>query len=253
MKIKIFDDPQAMAKAAADHAIAIIRQALAERGHARIAAGTGESQIDFLRDLAAHHDLDWAKVELFCLGEYIGLPADHPAAMRRFLQDRLVSKTGIKQFTYFATESNVARAMADIGAKLIAAPMDAAFVGIGENGHLGLNLPPADFDTEVPYLQVDLDFAFRLQQVNEGWFVEVGQVPMQAVAMSVRQMMKARKILAVVPDGSKALAVKVCVEHGVSPTAPATILRTHQNATLYLDRDSSAQLSVESSDRSTQV
>jgi glucosamine-6-phosphate deaminase len=243
MKIRIFEDPQAMAKAAADRAAEVIQNAIAVRGQARIVASAGESQVDFLRELTAHRDLAWAKVDVFCVGEYIGLPADHPASIRRFLQDRLITKAGIKQFISFEGDANPARMIADVGAKLRSIPVDVAFVGIGENGHLGLNNPPADFDTEDPYRVVDLDFAFRRQQVSEGWFVEVGQVPMQAISMPVRQILKAGEILAVVPDSRKALAVKVCAEHGISPTAPATILRGHPNVTMYLDRDSSAQLS----------
>jgi glucosamine-6-phosphate deaminase len=244
MKIRIIDDSLTMAKAATDRAVEIIRQALVDRGQARIIASAGESQIDFLRELCVHRDLDWANVEVFCIGEYIGLPADHPASMRRFLQDRLVAKTGIKRFVSLGDDGNHAGRISEAGAKLRSAPADVAFVTIGENGQLGLNRPPADFDAREPYAVVDLDLAFRQNQVTEGWFVDVGQVPMQAISMSVSQIMKAKEILAVVPDARMALAVKVCVEHGISPTAPATILRTHPNAALYLDRDSSAQLSL---------
>lgn len=249
MKIRIFDDPLSTAKAAADRAVDVIRKALAERGRAGIVASVGESQVDFLRELSAHRDLDWANVEVLCIGEYIGLPADHPASMLRFLQDRLIAKTGIKHFVSFGDELNRARRIAELGAKLRSSPADIAFVTIGENGHLGLNNPPADFETEEAYALIDLDLSYRQQQVNEGWFVDVGQVPMQAISMLVPQIMKAREIVAVVPGGRMALAVKVCVEHGVSSTAPATILRTHPNATLYLDRDSSAQLSLETTKR----
>ena len=244
MKIRIFDDQKALAKAAADRAVEVIRQAISDRGQARVVASTGESQVQPLRELSAHRDVDWAKVEVFSIGEYIGLPADHPASMHRFLQDRLVAKTGARQFTLLATENDRARKMAEVGSKLQSAPADIAFVGIGENAHLGFNFPPADFDTNVPYLTVDLDFAYRRQQVNEGWFVEVGQVPMQAISMSIQQILKAKEILALVPGSQKSLAVKICAEHGISPTAPASILRAHPNATMYLDRDSASQLSL---------
>ena len=243
MKIRIFEDQQAMAKAAADHAIEIIRRALSDRSHARIIAEAGQSQIDFLRELTTYRDIDWANVEVFCACEYVGMPADHPASMRRFLQDRLISKTGIRRFFYFGPDSNLARQTVDVGTKLRSTPPDIAFLGVGENGRLALNNPPADVDSEEPYLTVDLDFNYRAQQVNEGWFVEVGQVPMQAFTASVHQILKSREILALVSGSRRALAVKVCAEHGVSPTAPATILRTHPNATIYLDRDSAAQLS----------
>jgi glucosamine-6-phosphate deaminase len=244
MKIRIFDDSLTMAKAAADHAVEIIQQALADRGHAHVVASTGESQVDFLRELSFHRDLDWANVEVFPIGEFIGLPADHPASMQRFLRDRLITKTGIKRFVSFGDDASQATRIAEAGAKLRSAPADIAFVTIGGNGQLGLNRPPADFEAQELYGTVDLDLAFRQNQVNEGWFVDLGQVPMQAISMSVSQIMKATEILAVVPDAGMALAVKVCVEHGISPTAPATILRTHPNAALYLDRDSSAQLSL---------
>jgi glucosamine-6-phosphate deaminase len=244
MKIRIFNDQLTMAKAAADRAAEIIRQALTVRGQARVVASTGESQVDFLRELIIHRDLDWANVEVISIGEYIGLPTNHPASVQRFLQDRLITKTGIKRFVSFSNDANQARRIAEAGAKLRSAPADIAFVTIGGNGQLGLNCPPADFEAQEPFATVDLDLAFRQNQVNEGWFVDVGQVPMQAISMSVSQIMKAKEILSVVPDARMALAVKVCVEHGTSPTAPASILRTHPNAALYLDRESSAQLSL---------
>jgi glucosamine-6-phosphate deaminase len=243
MKIGIFDDRIVMAKAAAERAIEVIQQALAERGQARIVASAGESQVDLLRELTAHRYLDWACVEVFCIGEYLDLPQDHPASFRRFIQDRLIAKAGIRHFNHFGTVTDGNTAMAVAGARLQSAPVDLALVGIGDSGQLALNSPPADLDTEEPYLMVDLDFGYRTQQVNEGWFADVGQVPMKAISMSVRQILKAKEILAVVPGAEMALAVKVCVEHGVSPTAPATILKTHANTTIYLDRESSAQLS----------
>jgi len=244
MEIRIFDDQRALVKAAADRAVEVIRQAIAERGQARVVASTGESQVELLRDLSAHREVDWPKVEVFSIGEFIGLPADHPASMQRFLQGRLVAKTGAKQITLLTTEADRARKMVEVGSKLQSVPADIAFVGIGDNAHLGLNVPPADFDSHEPYLTMDLDLAYRTQQVNEGWFVEVGQVPMRAISMSIQQLLKAKEILALASGSSKALAVKVCVEHGISPTAPASILRAHLNAAMYLDRDSSAQLTV---------
>ncbi len=251
MKIRIFDDLPMMAKAAADHAAEVILQVLAERGQARIIAATGISQIEFLRELTARHDIDWAAVEMFHLDEYIGLPVDHPASFRRFLRDRLIAKTGIKKFHLLEAESGPERVIATVGSALKSAPIDIAFVGIGENCHLAFNDPPADFETEEPYLIVNLDIACRMQQVEEGWFVDLGQVPMQAISMSVRQILKSKEIMALVPGSRKALAVKVCVEHGISPTAPASILRTHGNTTMYLDCDSAAQLSPETGRRAS--
>ena len=243
MNIEIFDDKLSLAKAAADRAAATLNQALAERGHARIIAATGASQFDFLDALTARHDIDWHRVEMFHLDEYIGLPADHPASFRKFLRERLVARTGITQVHFLEVDSDPEAVSARVGAELAAAPIDVAFVGIGENGHLAFNDPPADFETEQPYLIVELDEACRRQQAGEGWFPDISQVPTRAVSMSIRQILKAKEILVVVPDARKARAVKACFEAEISPLAPASVLRRHPNTFVYLDRDSSALLS----------
>ena len=243
MVIKIFDDKLALAKAAAERAAAALTKALEERKHARIIAATGASQFEFLEALTARRDIDWRNVEMFHLDEYIGLPADHPASFRKFLRERLIAKTGITQYHFLEVESNPAGVAKEVGAEIGAAPIDVAFVGIGENGHLAFNDPPADFESEEPYLIVDLDEACRRQQVGEGWFADISQVPAQAISMSIRQILKAREILVIVPDARKAQAVKACFEGDITPLAPASILRRHPNAIVYLDRDSSALLS----------
>jgi glucosamine-6-phosphate deaminase len=243
MILKVFDDKFSLAKAAADHAAATLQHALAARGHARIIAATGASQFEFLAALTAHRDIDWPNVEMFHLDEYIGLPATHPASFRMFLRERLVAKTGITQAHFLEVDSNPEAVATRVGAELNAAPIDIAFVGIGENGHLAFNDPPADFETEQPYLIVELDEACRRQQAGEGWFADIAQVPTRAVSMSIRQILKAKEILVVVPDARKANAVKACFEGAISPLAPASILRQHPNTTVFLDRDSSALLS----------
>lgn len=243
MIVKIFDDKIALAQAAAKHAAATLRQALAARGHARIIAATGASQFEFLDALTAHRDIDWPNVELFHLDEYIGLPADHPASFRKFLRERLVAKAGIVQTHFLEVDSDPEAVAAQVGAELNVAPIDVAFVGIGENGHLAFNDPPADFETEDPYLIVELDEACRRQQAGEGWFPGIAQVPTRAVSMSIRQILKSNEILVIVPDARKAAAVKACFEGEISPLAPASILRRHPQATVFLDRDSSALLS----------
>ena len=243
MKIRICDDRLTLAQTAAEHAAEVIRRGVTERGQARIVVETGESHLEFLRELSAHRDLDWANVEVFCASEYVGMPAGHPASMSGFLKHRFITKTGIKRFFCFEEGSNLVARIAEFGGKLRNGALDLAVIGIGENGRLLLNSAPADFDTVSPYITVDLDFAYRAQQVSEGWFVDVGQVPMQAVTMSVRQLLKAGEIMVLAPGSAKALAVKVCAEHGVSPTAPATILQSHSNTSVYLDRDSSTLLS----------
>jgi glucosamine-6-phosphate deaminase len=243
MIIEIFNDKLALAKAAAERAAAALKKALEERGHARVIAATGASQFEFLEALTARRDIDWRNVEMFHLDEYIGLPADHPASFRKFLRERLIAKTGIIQYHFLEVESNPAGVAKEVGAEISAAPIDVAFVGIGENGHLAFNDPPADFESEEPYLIVDLDEACRRQQVGEGWFADISEVPAQAISMSIRQILKAREILVIVPDARKAQAVKACFEGDITPLAPASILRRHPNAIVYLDRDSSALLS----------
>jgi glucosamine-6-phosphate deaminase len=200
------------------------------------------SQFDFLEALTAAPGIDWSRVEMFHLDEYVGLPLQHPASFRKYLLERLIGKTGLTRYHLLDGDGNAAGVAERVGRELSRAPVDVAFVGIGENGHLAFNDPPADFDTETPYLIVTLDEACRRQQVGEGWFSSIADVPSQAISMSVRQILKARQILCNVPDARKAHAVKVCVEGDVSPMAPASILRTHANTTLYLDRESASQL-----------
>lgn len=243
MKIRIFDDKVSLGKAAAKQADGAIQRAISERGRARVVAATGVSQFAFLEALIQAPGIDWRKIELFHLDEYIGLPVTHPASFRKFLLERLVNKTGITNFHALDGETaDPAQVARRIGQELKAAPVDVTFVGIGENGHLAFNDPPADFETEQPYLIVELDEACRRQQVGEGWFATLADVPRQAISMSVRQILKAREIIAVAPEARKAAAVKACVEGEVTPLAPASILRTHGNTTLYLDRDSASQL-----------
>jgi glucosamine-6-phosphate deaminase len=243
MQIKTYRDRRTLSLAAARQAAGLLRAAIAERGSARIVAATGASQFDFLDALTKSAGIDWTRVELFHLDEYVGLPADHPASFRKYLRDRLIDKTGIARAHWLDAERDPEGVADRVGRELTRAPIDVAFVGIGENGHLAFNDPPADFETERPYLVVTLDAACRRQQVGEGWFATIDDVPPQAISMSIRQILKAREILCIVPDARKAEAVKACVEGDVSPLAPASILRTHANTVIYLDRDSAALLS----------
>lgn len=230
-------------RAAARHAARLVREAIGGRGSARIIAATGASQLDFLEAFTQSPDIDWTRVEMFHLDEYIGLSIDHPASFRKYLLERLIARTGISRYHLLDGEDDPVRVADEVGRELTAAAIDVAFVGIGENGHLAFNDPPADFETDRPYLIVTLDQACRRQQVGEGWFASLQDVPAQAISMSVRQILKSREIIAVVPDARKAPAVKACVEGGISPMAPASILQTHANTTVYLDRDSAALLS----------
>ena len=242
MNIHIFDSKADLGRAAATHAAALIEQAITASGHARILVATGGSQFEFLDALTALDGVDWSKVEMFHLDEYVGLSIDHPASFRKYLLERFIHKTGITRYHLLDGESPPDRVCRETGAILAAAAVDVAFAGIGENGHLAFNDPPADFTTHEPYLVVSLDEACRLQQVGEGWFNSLAEVPERAISISIRQLLKAKAIVAVVPDLRKAEAVRRCLEGAVDPNAPASILRTHPDVTLYLDRDSASLL-----------
>jgi glucosamine-6-phosphate deaminase len=245
LNVRVFDDTASLGKAAAEQAATAIRRAVEDLGRARIIAATGASQFEFLDALTREPEIDWQRVEMFHLDEYIGLAVTHPASFRKYLLERLILKTGMNRYHLLDGDNNPEAVVHRVGEELKVAPIDVAFVGIGENGHLAFNDPPADFKTEEPYLIVNLDEACRSQQVGEGWFTAVSEVPRQAISMSVRQILKAKEIIAVVPDARKAQAVKSCVEGEITPLAPASILRTHPSTTVYLDQNSAALLRAE--------
>jgi glucosamine-6-phosphate deaminase len=243
MLLKMFKDRDALGQAAAEQAAAAIRRSIAERGGARIIAATAASQFEFLDALTKATGIDWSRVEVFHLDEYIGLPVTHPGSFRGMLLEQLVKKTGISRYHLLDGDApDPSEVLNRVGKELASYPVDIAFLGIGENGHIAFNDPPADFKTEEPYIIVNLDEACRQQQVGEAWFADISQVPRQAISMSARQILKAKEILAVVPDTRKAQAVKACFEGAISPMAPASILRTHPNATVYLDKNSASLL-----------
>jgi glucosamine-6-phosphate deaminase len=242
MVVRVFPDASSVAGAAAGDAAARIRAALEARGAARIVAATGASQIRMLDKLTHEPGIDWTRVEMFHLDEYIGLSIDHPASFRRYLLERLIRPTGIVDYHLLDGERDPIDVCREVGDAIRLAPVDVALVGIGENGHLAFNDPPADFETDAAYIVVTLDEACRRQQVGEGWFRTVAEVPRQAISMSIKQILAARAIVCVVPDRRKAEAVRATLQDPIGPMTPATILRTHPGVTLYLDRDSSALL-----------
>src|SRR5580692_1304229 len=243
MLIKVFNDRITLGRAAAEQAATAIRRALSERGAARIIAATAASQLEFLDALTKAPGIDWSQVEAFHLDEYVGLPATHPGSFRKMLLEQLVQKTGITNYHLLDGDAaDPLEVVKRVGKQLASLPVDIAFLGIGENGHIAFNDPPADFKTEEPYIIVNLDDACRQQQVGEAWFADISQVPKRAISMSVRQILKAKEILAVVPGPRKAQAVKASFEGEVSPTVPASILRAHPNATVYLDKNSASLL-----------
>lgn len=251
--LRIYPDRQAASTAAARHAAQVLKSAIAERGEARIIAATGASQIDFVNALIEEPGIDWAKVEMFHLDEYVGLPIDHPASFRRYLLDRLIKPAGIQRYHLLDGESDPEAVCREVGAALQSGPIDVAFAGIGENGHVAFNDPPADFENEAPYLVVNLDEACRRQQLGEGWFPTLEDVPKQAITLSVQQLMKVKEVITVVPDERKAAAAKACLEGPISPDAPASILRQHPGNRFYFDQPAASKLSPEFVARNAEV
>jgi glucosamine-6-phosphate deaminase len=245
LELRVLPDKYSLARAAAEDAATAIRRVIGERGCARIIAATGASQFEFLEDLTKATALDWKKVEMFHLDEYLNMPATHPASFRKYLRERLIDKVGITKAHLLDGERDADEVIAEVTVEIRKAPIDVAFVGIGENGHLAFNDPPADFETDAAYIVVNLDEPCRRQQFGEGWFKRLDDVPRQALSMTVRQILKARKIIAAVPDARKASAVAKCFNGEISPMAPSSILRSHPDTVVYLDKDSAALLKPE--------
>jgi len=243
MEIRVFETKADMARAAAERAGRAIADAIARDGRAHIIAATGASQFEFLEALTSMPGIEWPKTVFFHLDEYVGLPEAHPASFRRYLKERILARVEPAAFHFIEGDAPdpVAEARR-VGEELERRPIDIAFVGIGENGHLAFDDPPADFETQEPYRVVRLDEACRKQQMGEGWFATLGAVPARAISMSIAQILKSREILCIVPDERKARAVHECLDLEVSPLHPASALRRHARATVYLDRASASLL-----------
>lgn len=244
MELNIYETKGELGAAAASDGAEIIRKAIESRGEANIILATGASQFEMLANLVSIKDMAWDKVTAFHLDEYIGLPESHPASFRKYLKERFEANvTGLKAFHYIEgdredTEAECRR-ISDI---IRNHPIDIAFVGIGENAHLAFNDPPADFEIEEPYIVVRLNGACRKQQMGEGWFDTIDDVPSSAVSMSIKHILKSRRIVVSVPDMRKANAAKCAIEGPVDAMCPASILQTHAGCSIYLDRDSSSKL-----------
>jgi glucosamine-6-phosphate deaminase len=239
MKVKVFETKEELGKSAAEYGANLINEAISKRGKANIIVATGASQFEMLDNLI-REKIDWNKVSAFHLDEYIGLSFDHPASFRKYLKERFVSKVPLKEFFYINGEVDVAGECDRLNRIIVQYPIDVAFVGIGENGHLAFNDPPADFEIDDPYIQVDLDKECRMQQFGEGWFNDIDEVPKRAISMTVKQILKSENIICSVPDKRKARAVKNVVDGEVRPEVPASILQTHGKTTLYLDAGSNS-------------
>jgi glucosamine-6-phosphate deaminase len=244
MEIIIINTVSELGKAAGTKAATLIRQAITEKNSANIILATGTSQLETLNQLVSEQDIDWSKVVMFHLDEYIGLPITSKASFRKYLKERFIAKLPSLKAAYLINgESDATKECVRLGELIKKHPIDVALVGIGENGHLAFNDPPADFETEEPYIIVELDEACRRQQLGEGWFNTLEDVPKQAISMSIKQIMKSNHIICCVPDSRKAIAVKNTLEHEVSNIYPASILQLHRDCTIYLDQSSASLLS----------
>lgn len=252
MKVILTADRDAMGAWVAEHAAAELRDAIEARGAARLIIATGSSQFEVLQALAQRDDVDWSVVTGFHLDEYIGIAPDHPASFCGYLRERFVSRVPLCAFHYLDGRGDPSETIRQVGGLLTAAPIDVALVGIGENGHLAFNDPPADFESEAPYLIVELDQQCRAQQVGEGWFPNLQAVPTNAISMSIRQILRTGKIFCSVPDQRKAAAVRATLEDPISPQIPASILRQHNDTVLIIDRAAASDLS-ETTLRSVEV
>lgn len=242
MEIIISNNRSELGQKAARKGADLIRKAILESGKADIIVATGSSQFEMLAALVKE-DMEWPKVTAFHLDEYIGLPATHPASFRKYLKERFADEVPLRSFIYVNGDGDPVIECKRIGKIISEHQIDVAFIGIGENGHIAFNDPPADFETDDPYIIVNLDDACRHQQLGEGWFPTLNDVPRKAISMSVKQIMKSKAIICTVPDLRKAEAVKKTVEELVTPAVPATVLRVHEAAWLYLDNDSASLLS----------
>lgn len=241
----VYKTKQELGVAAGTAATEKIKEAIESRGQANIILATGASQFEMLKSLVAMGGIDWSKVTMFHLDEYIGLGKDHPASFRRYLRERFVNKIGTLKAAYFINgdADDLEGECRRLGNIIAEHPIDVALVGIGENGHLAFNDPPADFETEDAYLIVDLDERCRKQQLGEGWFSSLEEVPRQAISMSIRQITKSACIIVSVPDHRKAEAVKGALQGEVTNMCPSSILQRHPRCKIFLDEESASLLS----------
>lgn len=244
MQIDISKDKYALGKSAAKAAAVKIREAIKNKNQANIILATGKSQFETLEEFVKEPDIDWSKVRIFHLDEYIGLPESSIASFRKYLKERFIQKVPALLEVYLINgeAANPEEECKRLGDIILQYPIDLAFVGIGENGHLAFNDPPADFETKEPYIVVNLDEKCRKQQMGEGWFETIDDVPKQAISMSIRQILKSETIICAAPDSRKAEAVRNCLTLPVSNIYPSSILQEHADCTFFLEEASAALL-----------
>ncbi|MDP9097205.1 MAG: glucosamine-6-phosphate deaminase [Pseudomonadota bacterium] len=238
--VDVSPTPLELGRRAATKGAEALRTALSRQGRARAILATGASQFATLDHLVREPGIDWSRVTVFHLDEYIGLPPDHPASFRRYLRERFVARVGSVDFIPVEGDAPAQDEIVRLGALLAQAPVDVCFAGLGENCHVAFNDPPADFITENPFLVVTLDEACRRQQLGEGWFATLDDVPTTALSMSIRQIMRSTMLILSVPERRKAAAVRDMLHQPIDPRYPGTILREHANAHLFVDTESAS-------------
>ncbi len=239
MKINILESADQSGLEAARESAKLINEAISVNGTARIVLSTGASQFEFLQHFVKM-DIAWDKVEMFHLDEYVGLPEAHPASFRKYLKERFLQHVDVRKYWLVDGEGNLNEVLDRLNEEIGKAPIDVALIGIGENAHIAFNDPPADFDDDRPFKIVDLSDTCKMQQVGEGWFATLEAVPKQAISMSVQQILKSRNVISVVPRQAKARAIMDTLKNGIDVNIPATIMKSHANWSLYLDKQSSS-------------
>ncbi len=241
MVINICNDASDLGVKAARFAASVLNEAISQNGEARLVVSTGSSQFETFQSLLSEK-VSWERVEVFHLDEYIGLPVTHPASFRKYLYERFINHVNVRKFHSVDVEGDIEQKISMLTAEVRKKPVDLGIIGIGVNGHIAFNDPPADFDTHEAFIIVELDDQCRMQQVNEGWFRSVNNVPAKAVSMTPWQIMQCRTIVSSVPHKVKAVAVRNTLINELTDVIPATILKRHPDYNLYLDKNSASEI-----------
>jgi len=241
MNIHVSKNAKDLGACAAAQIASILMEAIEKKGSARLLLSTGASQFETFSHLVKEK-VDWSKVEMFHLDEYIGLPRNHKASFQKYLQSRFISKVNLKTVWFVKGDGNVDANIAELTREVAKAPIDVGVIGIGENAHVAFNDPPADFNTKKTYIVVTLEKKCKQQQVREGWFKTIDDVPPRAITITVNAIMKCRHLISPVPHEVKAEAILKSLTSKVSPKIPASILKTHPDWNLYIDAKSAGKI-----------
>jgi glucosamine-6-phosphate deaminase len=242
MKMIVSENADKLGEKAAKCASKALCKAIEKQGYARLLVSTGASQFETLKSLADSTEIDWSKVEMFHLDEYVKLSESHPASFRKYLKERFTSRINLKAAYFVDGEGDVDEMIKNLTEEIRKAPIDVALIGIGVNAHIAFNDPPADFETKEAYIKVNLDDECKMQQVGEGWFAGINDVPCEAISMTVYQIMQSKKIISSVPHKVKANAIAETFRNKVTNKVPSTMLKTHSDWNLYIDKESASDL-----------